>query len=296
MCKPVQIFEEWRGWLCGEDIHSIRQQVHRMIWDAAVFNLIRKARDLALKDKEGNVAWNPAISEFILSTYFETQAMAIRRLVDRRDDVISLGRLTEGLGKNQHILIRRNIIEAAGCPYDYEHILKQCQQRSTFGVEFSKAKLSERVHAGIDALSGVDYSNRKPGGKVGSRVIKMLSDRVDKSSKICGEVDTYVNKFFAHCATAKSRQIEKADDIELTLGKIWEAQQVLCETAAFVSEYILGENFGQFLVLRAYDVFEHLTTPLATDEALPTLQEEWNDYEASTQQWADWDWQAESPE
>ncbi len=295
MCKPAQIFKNWREWLCGEGVHSIQQQIHRMIWDAAVFNLVKKARDLAPKNGAGDVAWNPAISEFILSTYFETQAMAIRRLLDRRNDVISLGRLVENLGKNRHILIRENILVAADCFYDYEDILKQCHQTHTFGPEFAKARFSEQMHTRIDTLSGVDSSKRKPTDKVRPQVIEMLNGRVDKSSGICSEIDTYVNKFFAHCATQKSRGEKEADGIKVTLGKVFEAQRVLCETAAFIAEYILGESFGQFVVLRAYDVFGHLTTPLAIEEVLPDLQEEWHSYEASTRQWADWDWQAELP-
>ncbi len=293
MCKQAVMLKKWKEWLCGEDVHSVQQQIYRMMWDAAVFNLVKKARELAPKNEDDDVQWNQPISEFMLKAYFETQAMAIRRLLDCRDDVTSLGRLVKKLKENQHLLTRENILMGADCPYKYKDVLEQRNESGISGPELARAGFAEAMHIRIDVLTGVDMAKRKPTDRVNPEVVELLRARVAKTEGTCADISTYVNKFLAHCATAESRKNKDADDIKLTLGKISEAQRTLCETAAFIAKYLLGEDFGQFVVSAGHDIFEHLTTPLATKEALPVLQQEWEDYETNTQRWADWDWQSE---
>lgn len=289
MCEQAKMFEKWKKWLCGEDVHSVQQQIHRMMWDGAIFSLVRKARELAPRNQDDEVQWNQPISEFILKAYFETQAMAIRRLLDHRDDVISLARLVDDIEKNQHRLTRKKILIAAGCLYDHEDV----DEPGVSGPELVQATFAEEMHSRIDVLTGVNASERTRGDKVKPEVVELLRERVAKTEGACADISTYVDKFLAHCATAESRKKKDADDIKLTLDKISEAHRTLCETAAFIAKYLLGENFGQFVISAGHDVFEHLTTPLATAEALPVLQQEWGNYEANTKQWADWNWQNE---
>ena len=44
MCDQLRKkFAEWREWLLGEDVHSIQNQIHSMIWDYVVFQSINEA-------------------------------------------------------------------------------------------------------------------------------------------------------------------------------------------------------------------------------------------------------------
>jgi len=284
MCDIAGKFEEWRDQLCGGDVHSVQQQIFRMMWNAAVFNLVRKARELALHDGEGEVQHNWAVSEFILTGYFETQSLGIRRLLDPRRDVVSLKRLVTDLEKAVHLLTRRNILAAAECPYDYEEVIEGPDHHGVSGPELAKTAFSEEMHARIDSLTGVEATARSPDDKVRPEVIKRLKCRLNQ----CDEIYTYVTKFFAHAATQDSRDKKNADEIKLTLRKISEVHRILCENTAFIAKSILGLPFDQFLVLYTRDVFENLTAPMASEETVPQLREEWESYERTTREWANW--------
>jgi hypothetical protein len=83
MCdQPKEKLDQWREWLLGDDVHSIRNQIHTMLWDYAVFQTINEARRYAPRDAEGHAQLNRMVHTFINRAFFETQAMALRRLLD----------------------------------------------------------------------------------------------------------------------------------------------------------------------------------------------------------------------
>ena len=48
MCDQLrEKFAEWKEWLLGDDVHSIRNQIQNMIWDTAVYQSINEARAYA---------------------------------------------------------------------------------------------------------------------------------------------------------------------------------------------------------------------------------------------------------
>ena len=83
MCNPLrERFDEWKDWLRGDDVHSIRSQIHNMIWDSAVYQSINEARAYAPTDDKGQVELNAMVHHFIDRCFFDTQMMAIRRFLD----------------------------------------------------------------------------------------------------------------------------------------------------------------------------------------------------------------------
>jgi hypothetical protein len=192
--------------------------------------------------------------------------------------------------KNCHLLTRQKILETLGYPYDYESEMAKLRKSGRSGGDFVKCACSEEMHGRIDALAGVNKSARAPTDAVRPAVIDLAERRLCQCQEIC----TYVDKFLAHPATAESRLEKEADKIKLTLRKISNAHRILCQSAAFVANSILGQCFGQFLVTSARDVFENLTVPLASEEAVPQLRAEWDRYKRDTEEWAKWDWQSQA--
>jgi hypothetical protein len=141
----------------------------------------------------------------------------------------------------------------------------------------------------MDALTGVDSSQRKPIDSVRPEIFEWLITRLNG----CQEIFDYVNKFFAHSATPESRAQIGADEIKITLGKILETHKVVCETAAFIGMKILYRSHGNFLAIPQYDQFEHFEKPWATEETVNKLRSFWDEYRRSTDEWAEWDWRVE---
>jgi len=293
-CNLQDRFDEWETWLFGNDTNSVKRQIHGMIWDAGVFLSINEARKFGPLDKDAQPELNATVHSYIDRCFFQTQAVAIRRLLDKRNDVVSLSRLIQTLKGNRTLLTRSNLLDVLGYPYDYEKEREAVYQtwaqagskaHSDSGPDFINCTHSENVHKNMDSLAGVDSCRRSPADTIRPEILEWLDKRLDP----CAEISNYVNKFFAHCATPESREKINADEISVTLGKILDAHKTICQTAGFIGMNIFYRSFGNFLPTPQFDQFEHFEKPWITKDDLQKLYAFWNDYRAETDEWQNWD-------
>ena len=291
--------EAWIQRVTIEDRNSIQRQIWSMIWDAAVYRIINEARKYAKEVPEGGVELNGMVHRLIDKCFFQSQANAIRRLLDRSPakggkEVYSLYRLLEDIKENIHLCTRENIFATEERPYDYGPVQKEyfeyCEQQAREGnrsimipPELVWHRHEER-HQDIDKLASVDKDNRSPNDTIRPEVISRLKNKLGS----CREIVDYVDKFVAHAATPESRATIKADEITLTLGKFWDAHEVICNVANFVSKYILGDSNIGSLAIPQYDHFAYIDRPLIESENVEKLHEVWNKYEKETQSWGNW--------
>lgn len=302
MCDQLkEKFDEWKEWLLGEDVHSIRNQIHSMIWDAAVYQSINEARAYAATDSEGQPLLNAMVHHFIDRCFFDTQMMAIRRLLDKETkpgdrSVTSLWRLLDDMEKHAFLLTRENILGCLGLPYDYEATKAEVLRKYTFtegptwrGNGYKQCESSKHAHKCVDALAGVNVLQRSPGDAVRVAVIQWFKERLGNCKAIYG----YVNKFLAHSATPESRARLMDEETKITLGQILQAHEVICQTAESVGQNLFLHSISNPLPVPQFNQFEHFERPWITEESLRRLHEWWRGYSISTNDWLRWDWQTE---
>lgn len=289
----------WQEWFEGNDKNSIRSQILNMIWDSAVFQSINECREYAPKNDKGETELNGVVHRFIDKCFFETQSLAIRRLLDRRDDVISLCRLVEDMEKHCYLLTRKNILDAHGYPYEYEQEKKRIKEEAYRNAPSGPIVISnqsyficfesERVHNIIDFLSDVESAKRSPDDCVRPKIFEWLKQRISR----CDEIKTFVNKFLAHSATSESRSYLKPTELDVTLGQILEAHKIICENADFIGLNILCTGFGDFLAAPQFDQFVYFDKAWATEKTIKKLREFWSNYNMQTMNWNNWNWKDE---
>lgn len=241
MCDLKAKIKEWEEWLVGNDTNSIRNQIYDMIWDSAVFQSINECRKYAPTNVKGEIEMNGVIHRFIDKCFFETQAIAIRRLLDKRrkDDVISLCKLVEDMEKHYHLLTRKNILDVHDYPYEYEQEKRRISDETfkkgpgphVMGKDYDRCQISEYTHKFIDSLAGVEPSKRSPDDCFRPQIFEWLKQHLSR----CEEIRTFVNKFLAHSATSESRSYLKPQELDVTLGNILKAHKIICQTAIFIS-------------------------------------------------------------
>ena len=104
----------WIECFNGNDPHSIMNQICRMVWNTAAFQVINEARRLARPAEENTVQLSGLIHELIDEGFFEGQLLAIRRLTDtypitddsRGRDVWSLTSLLDDMRNHVHLMTR----------------------------------------------------------------------------------------------------------------------------------------------------------------------------------------------
>ena len=303
MAQPAKLFkekfEEWENMLLGEDKHSIRNQIYDMIRDSAVFQCINESRKYAAKDDKGDIKQNKMIHYFINQSFFKTQMLSIRKLVDKdfnrvqqnkQCTVYSLYNLIEDMKKNSALLTRKNILAAHNLPYDYEKAMADFDKNTDYtqGAVIVPREIgfSKQIHEQIDSMVGITADKRSPDDLLPDNILKQFDDKLASIKELC----RYVNKYIAHSATPRSR-IEIPDEIDGALGKVLNAHKIICETASFIGNNLLFYVFGDFLSISRYgrfdqfDLFEYLDEPIASKETIEKLKEFWEKYRTETEQW-----------
>lgn len=304
MCNPLkERFDEWKDWLLGDDVHSISKQIHSMMWDSTVYQSINESRAYAATDAEGQIELNSMVHHFIDKCFFETQMMAIRRLLDRETrhgdrSVISLWRLLSDMEKHASLLTRENILACLDLPYDYEKAREDILKRypdtngvKVMGDDYKQCSYSEYAHRCIDTLADANALQRSSADAVRMAVVQWIKERLEK----CMTIREYVNKFLAHPATPESRARVLDEETKITLGLIFDAHEIICQIAEFVGQNMFLRSIGNPLPTLPFDQFQHFEKPWVTEETLKTLHEWWRSYRVSTDNWLKWNWQAELP-
>jgi len=163
---------KWRVWLYDDKRHAIFNHVASLLWDSAFFRTINDLRVNVLKTDAEDAKFNEPMFSLLVSGFVAKQAMGIRRLIDRREDVLSLKRLLHDLKKNRNLITREVYVAQDGLPYDYVPVKEgyeegKVKEGGTFfyeGVETTGPKAwgqSERLHNVFDRLTGISPNQRR---------------------------------------------------------------------------------------------------------------------------------------
>ena len=285
--------QTWIEQLSDNSGPSINNQIVRMIWDAAAYRMINEARKYA-KQTEDSVELNSMVHSLINRNFFASQAMAIRRLMDRRRKVISLYRLLGDMQTNRCLWTREHVFTAEGLLYDYGEIQKAAfaygeqQARAGEGAWFVPEHLNwhkhENRHQHIDKLSGTTHDQRAHGDTVRNKVFSRLKGKLG----VCDSIVTHVNNFIAHAAAPGSETKVTADSVSVTLGHLWDAHEAICKVASFVSIWLLGGPSHSPLATPQFNQFKYMDRPLITEENIPQLADTWQEYDRETHKWTLW--------
>lgn len=294
---------EWRSWMDIEKSDSIAYQMYRMLWDDMVFRIVNECRALAPPAAEGGVQLSGLLHEFINICYFQTQALAIRRLTEKnpihpKKSVNSLRRLLDDIKEHRELYTRANIFAAEGLPYDYsaqkreydEDTVKKfematAQGRRTFTTDnklWAAWRIPEDLHKDFDRLSGTDEHTRSEGDVIRSDIITRLLG----SLGVCAHIKGFVNKQVAHTADPRNApQVHR-----INLQRIWDCHKAICQVASFVAIRILRCYSPCGLPVPQYNQFEHIENPLIKVEHIEKLRQLWHERENELGKWADPEW------
>ena len=148
--------------------------------------------------------------------------------------------------------------------------------------------MSELAHRDIDRLAGVLATARKPTDTVRECVFDQIENRLNEID--IETIRTYRHKFVAHAATEGSREKKNSIDFNISFRMISHAHEIICTTAAFIGNNLLGKSI---VIPNVDDVFKDLDKPLVVEEDMGDLSTQWDKYRAQTKKWGTWDWDSD---
>src|ERR1051326_7047322 len=200
---------EWLSWyeLRQGEPNTVQAQLFNMIYLDLVYRTLVVPRFKA-DDQAKIAARSGMLAQFLDQAWFASQILAIRRLLDTRNDVFSLRRLLDDITKHRLLITREIYVCNDGLPYDAEgwQSLPQGVEGQIWGIEapqFSNYLDSHFRHETFDRLSGVSPAIRKRCDRIRMSVFEKLKSWLTNSS--ADKLIRLSHKFFAHAASTDSR-------------------------------------------------------------------------------------------
>ena len=266
-----------------------------------LFRTINEARRLAVERPRHSVGFNALVIGLFDQGFATVQLMAIRRLVDRRSDVISLHRLINDITEKKHLITREAYVAYDGLPYDYEPVQAQRLRRLVRNLEERggpstvqmpskgpKAWLaSQRLHRQFDKLSGKSPSERQRSDLINKGNFRDLNTRLEN----CANMEKTATEAFAHIPDPNRRPSRaRGPSYDITLRNIEKAQRALCEIVTIIDGPLLWESSSTLVAIPQLNHLANLDKAWATTQNLRTLHQFWHQRDSEIESWSQVEW------
>lgn len=274
---------QWVDWLDDDPEHAIWTAISGLVWRDTAFAAISK---LARDNPEGPLN-TTLIGEAIVTGHVTTQVLALRRLIDRGSNVISLPRLIRDLKRHRELLTRENFVCYDGLPYNYLEVM-DADFREQPGMRWRETKgpkawgTSQLLHQHFDRLTGVQSANRNRNDVIPESLIVKIEGWLLNSG--AEEIAKWSHKYLAHAGMSQDR--EAIAHIQVTNNKITAAIRDVARVTEALSAQILyaGGRMNALMPVAQFDVFDRLESPVATEPEQSAAADEWK---SKSDEWDD---------
>jgi hypothetical protein len=267
----------WLDWIDKDKDHAIWTTLSAMVWNDVSF---RTLAQLAVNDPKSPLG-NSLVAEKLINGHVATQVLAIRRLMDKTKNTISLRRLISDLRSNYALLTRENYVCHDGLPYDYEAVMHaEIAQDANTGPFWGATSgpqawsTSQMAHQQFDRLSGIAAANRTRE----DRLPRTLLDRIEGwlNASDADELAEWSHVYLAHAGSAENRKA-LAEAI-ITNDRITAVTRVLGRVTEAISAYLLfaGGRSNALMPTAQFNRFENLDRPLLQPDQLESLRDLWD--------------------
>lgn len=279
---------EWLGWynFRKDEPNNVEGQIIRMIFLDMSYRVMAKPRGETPQDLK-IAARNGLLAHMLDFGYAAAQVLAIRRLLDRRTDVVSLQRLLTDIKANRKLITRENYVAHDGKPYypDGWRSLPANPEIQIWGAEAPALHgyvISNERHKLFDKLSGIMATERSREDLISKHIFDKLEGwmRSVEAEKLV----TLSHKFFAHAADSNSRGA--LADSGVLLSDIENAQRAIVRVERAITDDILFIGTSREVVaLQPLGFLNGLDAPYVTAEMIGKMDTHWDELKAVRNTW-----------
>lgn len=281
--------DEWlRAYeLRRDEPNSIQQQIFSMLFVDLAYRTLAEPRSSTDKNVQIS-ARSGLLSHLLDQCYVANQILAIRRLLDKRKDVISVRRLLDDITRSKELLTREIYVCYDGLPYDPElwQKLPQTVEMKIWGIEapgLGKYLGARFRHEAFDRLSGVHPSQRKRTDQIKDSVFDRLKKWLEDSP--AEKLITLSHKFFAHAADTDSRGTLEYSGIKL--ADVAEAHRAIIRVERAITDELLFMGVARDVVpMPPLGLFKGLDSPYVLADSLEKMQKHWDQLTDERNKWS----------
>lgn len=256
---------KWNNILNGKGVHSIFNQIQDLLWVDTVYRTYNESRRISLEVETPKISLPGVFVDFVDLCYFNSQIMAIRRLVDESQsghgrEVYSIPRLVAEIEANVHLITRENYVCFDGIPYDHA----TGDWRRDADQKYRQEK--------FDKLSRTGPDNRKRTDEIDPIIFADIRKLLQK----IGLVKEYANKFVAHSSDPSNRRAIEAKFKEITLAYFDEVYEAIIKAGKMIS-LLIGEYLPTELAIAPFDQLAHWENPMISKTNKELLYQFWRE-------------------
>jgi hypothetical protein len=279
--------DEWLRWyeLNEGEPNSIQQQLFGMFFIDMTYRILSEAGQAQGSSKVP--PQSPLLAQLLDQGSVATQVLAIRRLLDKRKDVVSVRRLLDDLSDHRHLITREIYVCYNGLPYDAEswEKLPQTIETKMWGIDapgLGNYLGSRERHKTFDSLSEISPANRTRGDLIRASIFDKLNQWLD--SIPAAKLITLSHKFFAHAASLAS--LGSLQYSGIMLKDIADIQRAITRVERAITDEILFVAESRDVVpMPPLGLFKGLDQPYATAQAIETMYQRWKELSAERDKW-----------
>jgi hypothetical protein len=294
---------EWATVMRGDGESSpngIHSQIVRLVWSAAWFRVVLRAREIASSHDNTSSSLNAALHAWIDSVFLDSFLVKVRRLAGGDNDALvgraacySLSALLKDLKMHRHLLTREHLLSLDNLSFDIsalrvredEYWREHAREgEALFIPPHLDTRRSEQRNVEIDRLCHTTAACRLLSDTVQETVFTEIEGRLTGLATL----SLYTNKFIAHAATAESRRDDKrgnADELHITISDLWSALENLCRAVAALDGWLIGRTAHAFLPSMFTHEWRGIAAPFVQPESVPALREFWKQLEEEAMDW-----------
>jgi hypothetical protein len=266
---------QWKSWLDDDPDHAIWSTIQELVWRDVQFATIGQ---LAKDNPEGPLNTS-LIAESLIGGHVAQQVLAIRRLMDRGRNRVSLARLIMDLKSNRDLLTRENIVCYDGLPYDHEAVEAKEWEEMPSGIRWGHTtgprawSISKMAQKQFDRVSGIQHPARSRDDTIPKSTFTRLEELLMASGG--ARIAEWSHAYLAHAGTPFDREAVKS--VTIANESVAAAIRELARITEYVSSEVLwmGGYRGSLMPTPQFDVFEKLENPVADNAGQQGGAEVW---------------------
>jgi hypothetical protein len=267
----------WRLWIDTDEYHAIQRVLTSTVWIDVAFKTLTH---FAMNDTNSALN-NTLLGEALIDGHVATQVLAIRRLVDDGNDIISLRRLVKDIRRNFGLFTRQNYVCFDGLPYDYDAVIRKEMIAHVGKGPFwgqtsgpSAHGASRRAHEQFDRLAGIEPENRSREDQLPKSLMTTIERWLDESG--ADELAKWSHAYLAHAGAQDARK--RSPDALVTADKIADAIRALARVTEAISAYLLlvGGLSNNLMPVAQFSPFDKLDKPIMQPDGKDEAYKLWH--------------------
>jgi hypothetical protein len=285
------LYRKWMQWYehSSDNPNTIEGQIMSMMFHDLTYRSLTSIR-ASLSPATQVSARSSTLAYIIDSGYLTNQVLAVSKLVDSRNDVVSLWRLVRDIKKNRKMITREIYVAAFGDPYDpgarREEIDQTDPAAQILGLQapgLSRWMYSHDAHKRFDVLAGVSREQRNRENLIRpvvfDRIIEWLSLPEIK------QLEQLRHNYLAHAGDALKRG-ERTIMQTARFRELDRAQEAIIRAERAITDCLLNYRISRDVVpMPPLGQFSGLDVPYSTREGQEWMWARWNELEKERESW-----------